>query len=250
LSSPTFSEEHTQFLEAKGLDWIEDANATPAEKLIEFSGRICYLSFGKGRQAPGSNSDYIRKLITHGHDSVLEHVSWSFLLAGVTRSFTHQLVRHRIGFSFSQLSQQYHEESDAQFLPPPGLEDDPVLFQRWQEAVDRLGSVYRDLLDSTSGVSGMPDREALRLRRSIARSVLPNATETAVVITANARALRHFLDVRGSVLGDVEMRIVSHALLSRLRPEAPAAFADFVVDTMSDGWPLVRKTDRGIRDEP
>jgi thymidylate synthase (FAD) len=241
LSSPTFSEEHSTFLQSINANWQRDEISTAAENLIEFAGRVCYLSFGKGRQAPGSNADYIKRLISQGHESVLEHASWSFLITGITRSFTHQLVRHRIGFSFSQLSQQYHDESTAEFLPPPGLEADTVLFQKWQDVVRRLASTYNELLQTISAGDEMPAREALRLRRSIARSVLPNATETAIVVTANARALRHFLDVRGSVLGDLEMRLVSQVLLQRLKHEAPSVFADFVEETADDGWPLIRK---------
>lgn len=243
LSSPTFTDAHVKFLDDIGLQWLRDNVATPAENLVEFAGRICYLSFGEGRQAPATNAQYIHKLINKGHDSVLEHATWSFIISGISRSFTHQLVRHRVGFSYSQLSQQYHDESDALFLEPAGLDRDPVLRGEWLDTMSQLRGVYKKLLDSTECDAGMDSRESLRLRRSLARSVLPNAVETKIVVTANARALRHFLDVRGSIIGDPEMRLVSQRMLGLLKLEAPALFADFVELQLEDGWPVVKKVE-------
>jgi len=226
ISRPVFTEFHRDFLSSRGLTWIEDGRATDSERLVEFAGRVCYLSFGVGRQAPASNAEYIQKLIYNGHDSVLEHASWSFIIYGVSRSFTHQLVRHRIGFSYSQLSQQYHDESDADFIEPAGLSRDTVLGERWLNAMSKLRDIYKELLEDAEVDPSIAPRESLRLRRSLARSVLPNATETAVVVTANARSLRHFLEMRGSIVGDLEMRIVSQRILALLKFEAPALFAD------------------------
>ena len=113
------------------LAWQLDETATDAEKLIEFAGRVCYMSFGN-KQSPKTNFEYIRHLISQGHDSVLEHASWSFIIQGVSRALTHQLVRHRIGFSFSQLSQQYVDHSEVQFVPPPGLVESDPLYAEWE----------------------------------------------------------------------------------------------------------------------
>src|SRR5689334_13364185 len=111
ISSPRFKiAEFNRFLAAERLQWKRTPHSAPAEELVEVSGRICYLSFG-ALQSPRSNREYIQNLIDREHESVLEHASWTFLLTGVSRAFTHQLVRHRVGFSFSQLSQQYHDET-------------------------------------------------------------------------------------------------------------------------------------------
>src|ERR1044072_8132924 len=97
------------FLRDKGTSWKRSRNSTECEQLVEIGGRVCYMSFGKA-QSPRTNAQYIRNLIEMGHESVLEHVSWTFIIAGISRAFTPQLVRHRVGISFSQLSQQYHDE--------------------------------------------------------------------------------------------------------------------------------------------
>lgn len=246
IAKTQFDEEAIcKFAERNGTYWQQTQGSSQSEGLVEAAGRVCYMSFGE-RQSPKSNSEYIRHLIDSGHESVLEHVNWTFLFEGVSRAFTHQLVRHRVGFAFSQLSQQYHDESDAKFLPPLHLEKIPEAYEAWHEAVEAARSAYEKIRRATTfeeeklGLSGQ-QREALRAIRSIARSVLPNATETKIVVTANARALRHFLTVRGSIPGDSEMRIVSAQLLELVNEEAPSIFFDFRIETMLDGSPIVLK---------
>jgi thymidylate synthase (FAD) len=246
LGRPTFDRSYQAFLDkflpADDSQWEEASGATPAERLVEFAGRVCYMSFGS-HQAPGTNADYIRKLIRNEHESVLEHAAWTVLISGVSRAFTHQLVRHRVGFAFSQLSQQYHDESDIRFVRPPGIDQDPELAKVWDDAMQQSQKAYRTILGklATEKVRAAmkSSREVVRAMRSAARSVLPNASETVVVATINARALRHFLKVRGGIVGDAEMRCVAAALLDAIRPEGPALFSDFFVEHLSDGLPLV-----------
>jgi thymidylate synthase (FAD) len=245
LARPRFEETHRKFLAdffPEGeCQWQEAEGPTAAERLVEFAGRVCYLSFGS-RQAPGTNADYIRKLIRNEHESVLEHASWTVLISGVSRALSHQLVRHRVGFAFSQLSQQYHDESNVRFVRPAGIDSAPQLLEIWERAMHDSQSAYRKILaelsSGTTPLSG-EHRERLRALRSAARSVLPNASETAIVATINARALRHFLRVRGGIMGDFEMRCVSAALLETIRPEGPALFFDFRIEYLEDGLPLV-----------
>jgi thymidylate synthase (FAD) len=221
-------------------EWQETNGATAAERLVEFAGRVCYMSFGR-LQAPGSNRDYIRRLIRNEHESVLEHAAWTVLISGVSRAFTHQLVRHRVGFSFSQLSQQYYDESEINFIMPAGVERIPEVAKIWHQAMEDSRQAYRKItaLLSQSPPVIKPHRENTRATRSAARSVLPNASETVIVATINARALRHFLKIRGSVIGDAEMRSVAAALLETLRSEGPALFSDFSIEYPSDGLPLI-----------
>jgi thymidylate synthase (FAD) len=231
------------FLSEEGTDWARSPSATESEEAVEIAGRICYMSFGE-KQSPRRNGDYVHNLIKQGHESVLEHVNWTFLLAGVSRAFTHQLVRHRAGFAFSQLSQQYHEEIDAEFVEPAHLEQSPQALAAWRRAVEVSQESYRVILDSLSKLEGKPglelsQKEFKRAIRSAARSVLPNATETKIVVTANARALRHFFKVRGSIPGDIEMRCIAAALFNLVRVEAPSLFADFKLDELSDGSPTL-----------
>jgi thymidylate synthase (FAD) len=242
ISRPRFDlEAFLSFLREEQTEWVRSARATESEEIVEIAGRVCYMSFGE-KQSPRRNGDYLHNLIKQGHESVLEHVSWTFLLAGVSRAFTHQLVRHRIGFAFSQLSQQYHEETSATFVEPAHLQQSPQALKAWRKAVEVSQQSYRVILDSLAGLEGtqgleLSKKEFNRAIRSAARSVLPNATETKIVITANARALRHFFEIRGSIPGDIEMREVTAALFKLVRTEAPSLFDDFSLQTLPDGTP-------------
>lgn len=201
------------------------------------------MSFGK-TQSPKSNCEYIHNLIDQEHDSVLEHASWTFLLTGVSRAFTHQMVRHRVGFSFSQLSQQYHDETTAKFVIPEEVKADPKVMELWIRLIEELRQAYKAIaIDLGDGnlIRYDSSREARRSIRSAARSILPNATETKLVFSANGRALRHFLSLRGATAGDLEMRRVSALIYSRLNDEAPALLSDFEMSTHEDGYPLVRR---------
>jgi thymidylate synthase (FAD) len=245
LSRPKFDGPHQAFLQAFLPDgegyWNEDGSATAAERLVEFAGRVCYMSFGS-RQSKKTTAEYIHHLIRKGHESVLEHATWTIALRGVSRAFTHQLVRHRVGFSFSQLSQQYHDESDARFIRPAGIDQVPAAAAAWDKAMHNSKAAYKNILRALAAADqtrATERREANRSLRSAARTVLPNATETAIVITANARALRHFFKVRGGIVGDSEMRYVAATILEVVRPDAPAFFTDFAVEHPADGLPLV-----------
>lgn len=231
-----------RYLFDNALNWNKDEYSTDAEKIIEVSGRICYRSFTDDKSKMRfPNSEYIKNLIVQGHESVLEHINWTFILDGVSRSFTHQLVRHRIGFSYSQLSQQYHDESDAEVIMPMGLSELHPAYSPWRDAVSGMLSAYRSLIHSD--IEGGPEggRERLRWIRSIARSLLPNAVSTTIAVTANARALRHFFEVRGSIEGDYEMREICSLLLAEISKDAPSVFDDFKIEKHADGAFIVRK---------
>jgi thymidylate synthase (FAD) len=247
LGRPCFDvETFLSFLREERTDWARSPRATESEEIVEVAGRICYMSFGD-KQSPRRNGDYLHNLITQGHESVLEHVTWTFLLAGISRAFTHQLVRHRVGFAFSQLSQQYHEETSATFVEPAHLQQSPQALDAWRKAVTVSQESYKVILDSLGqleGASGseLSKKEFNRAIRSAARSVLPNATETKIVVSANARALRHFFKIRGAILGDIEMREVAAALFKLVRVEAPSLFDDFILGNLPDGSPTLTST--------
>lgn len=232
-----------EFLDSEGVFWKKSQESKSGDDLVEFSGRVCYMSFGV-RQSPRTNQEYILNLIDSGHGSVLEHMSWTFIASGVSRGFTHQLVRHRAGFSYSQLSQQYYDESDADFVAPPSLKKDTPLFRKWVKAMSSSLKLYRELIASAQKMSissAFSDKEKLRELRTTARSILPNAIETKIVFTANARAIRNFLIARGAIEGDWEMRDVSSQILNIVKRDAPSLFQDFEMVTLADGSSLVRK---------
>lgn len=246
VGRPAFDfDSFSKFLETEKESWVKTEKASTSENIVEVAGRLCYMSFGS-KQFRKCNKDYIQNLIVQGHESVLEHVNWSFVLTGVSRAFTHQLVRHRVGFSFSQLSQQYHDENDASFVMPNIIARFPHLTEHWSRSVDEAKHAYQQLLallDSETflKLSPLEKKEFRRAVRTAARSVLPNATETKIFITANARAIRHFLAIRGGIPGDEEMRVVSALMLNALNQEAPALFSDFIIENMSDGTPIVQQ---------
>lgn len=225
-------EEIDRFLGENALTWNTDTEVG-AEALAEMAGRVCYMSYGKGRK---TNREFLEHIVEVGHGSVLEHGVWSFLITGVSRSFTHELIRHR-HFSYSQLSQRYVNESDSDFVEPDVIADDPEMHQVWCEAVEATRRAYDALVEGLQKhYQDVPEATLRRkLARQAARSVLPNATETKIFVTGNARALRHFVEMRGSEHADVEIRKVALAVLEIMRAEAPAMFSDYELKTMSDG---------------
>lgn len=234
----------SSFLSEEKVEWIRPSTALQGDRLIEFSGRICYMSFGEGKQSPKTNAEYIRHLIDSGHESVLEHTTWTFLATGVSRGFTHQLVRHRVGFSFSQLSQQYYDESEAAFVAPPSLREGTQSYDAWVDAMVGALEKYKSILDSAKELAisdSLVKKERDREIRSTARTVLPNSIEAKIVFSANARAIRHFLSARGAIEGDWEMRNVSVQLFNIVVRDAPAIFQDFELHDLDDGSQSVVK---------
>lgn len=218
------------FLDDEGLFFETDTNI-PAEIIAESAGRTCYMSFGKGRK---TNADYLERIISSHHGSVLEHAVWNFLITGVSRSLTHELIRHRAGWAFSQLSQRYVDESDAKYILPPLYNDNPALAKKWEDAVTKAHEAYLELVQATDPLvqklyPDLSQTERRKIVRQSARSVLPNACETKIFISANARALRHFFEMRGSLHADTEIRKLALAILRTMKEESPNIFADLKV---------------------
>jgi thymidylate synthase (FAD) len=223
-----------RFLSDHGVSWQTDTEVA-AEVLCETAGRVCYMSFAKPR--PGGNSVYLGHIKEVGHGSVLEHAVWNLLIAGVSRSLTHELVRHRSGFGYSQLSQRYVDESVAEYVEPDVIANDPELHALWLEAIEHSHRAYVNLAAKLAAkMVDEPDRTARRKNaRQAARSVLPNATETKIFVTANARALRHFLEQRGSRHAEPEIRKLANRMLDVLQTESPNLFGDYRRIPLADG---------------
>lgn len=228
------SAELDRFLRDHGVTWQTDSEVA-AEVLCETAGRVCYMSFARPR--PGGNSVYLGHIKEVGHGSVLEHAVWNFLVTGVSRSLTHELVRHRSGFGYSQLSQRYVDESVAEYVEPDVIAEDPELHRIWAEAIARCHAAYLELAERLQEkFQDEPDRTARRkAARQAARSVLPNATETKIFVTANARAIRHFLEQRGARAAETEIRKLANALLRIMRQESPNLFNDYREIPLPDG---------------
>ena len=224
----------TEFLAPPGVPWSTDADGGQA--LTEFAGRACYQSWSKPNPKTATNASYLRHIIDVGHFSVLEHASVSFYITGLSRSCTHELIRHR-HFSYSQLSQRFVPERDSEVVLPPGLEADPELQELFLTAADASRHAYTTLLTKLEAKFADEPNAVLRRKqaRQAARAVLPNATETRIVVTGNYRAWRHFIAMRASEHADVEIRRLAIACLRELADLAPAVFADFEVTTLADG---------------
>ncbi len=234
-----------RFLGDPEMGWQSDSD-NDAQQLAEFAGRLCYLSFGKEANVRGghraiqgrtTNQEYIANLLEVKHGSVLEHVVYSFLFEGISRALTHELVRHRAGFGYSQLSQRYVDESNIAFVVPPEIQEGTPAFHLWKEACENALASYRKLLDQVAEQVADEPKATLRRKRArqAARAVLPNSAETKIVVTANARAWRHFIELRASPFADAEIRTLAIAVLRVLQTEAPDLFNDFQVKPLDDG---------------
>jgi len=223
-----------QFTEPSHLpvEWIGEASG--GERLAEFAGRLCYMS--QRNPAHRSTQDYLENIKRQGHGSVLEHANYSILLEGVSRSLTHELVRHRAGFAYSQLSQRYVDESEAHFVVPPAIIGDEGLEASWKRQIDEAQRAYVETVDRLMERYGwVADKVHRRkMAREAARSLLPNATETKIVVTGNSRAWRTMLELRAGEGAELEIRRCAVALIRLLQTEAPAFFSDFEIYDAED----------------
>ena len=229
-----------QYVGAQHIQWNSDSDV-PAEAVAEFAGRVCYLSFGADAGLEGghkliagrtTNREYLGNILRTRHGSVLEHAVWTFLFEGISRALTHELVRHR-HLSYSQLSQRYVDESEVGFVLPPEIHEGTEAFDLWQQSCERALDDYRRLLGLIEQqVTDEPSATLRRKRaRQTARSLLPNAAETKIVVTGNARAWRHFIELRGSPSAETEIRLLAVTLLRALQQEAPNLFDDYSIDS-------------------
>ncbi len=227
LARPAFTEPAHLPVEWQG-------ESTDGERLSEFAGRLCYMS--QHNPAKRATREYIENIKKQGHGSVLEHANYSLLLEGVSRSLTHELVRHRAGFAYSQLSQRYVDESHAAFVVPPAIVGDEALEAVWRTQIEAAQATYVALVEQLmERYAWVADRVHRRkMAREAARAVLPNSTETKIVVTANTRAWRTMLELRSSEGAELEIRRAAIAILRVLQAEAPGFFSDFEVYEAED----------------
>jgi thymidylate synthase (FAD) len=235
------ADELARFLNDEGVLFSTDTSLA-AEVLTEVAGRTCYMSFGKGRK---SNQEYLENILSSKHGSVLEHAVWNLLITGVSRSLTHELVRHRAGFGYSQLSQRYVDEGDARYVVPPLYQENRELQQKWQQTIELIRKTYVELAEATTQYvqqkhPEMPARDRRKWARQAARSILPNACETKIFVTGNSRAWRHFLELRGSPHADTEIRLLAVEVYKAMKKESPNIFHDIELVDEPDGMPAVR----------
>ncbi|MHA1376032.1 MAG: FAD-dependent thymidylate synthase [Promethearchaeota archaeon] len=193
---------------------IELLFVTPeAEKLIESAGRTSYLSFDK--QGIDSERKFVRMLIKRGHTSVLEHAYATFRISEISRALTHQLVRHRF-CSITQQSQRYIDEKNFQYVEPSSIKNNSEAHSLFVDLMEKIRNAYVELKD-------------LGIRKEDARFVLPNATESQLVLTANLREWRHIIELRGDLAAQWEIRRMVIKILKILKQNIPSVFEDFKI---------------------
>lgn len=194
---------------------VELLFVTPnAERAIETAGRTSYLSFW--RQGKNTDKNFIRMLVKRGHYSVFEHAYATFRISGVSRAFTHQLVRHRL-CSFTQQSQRNVNESNFNYIEPGSIKENSKTHSLFAGFMAEAKRVYSEL-------------QRLGIKNEDARFVLPNAVESQIVVTANLREWRHIIELRGSPDAQWEIRKVAIEILKTLKNNAPTVFEDFEID--------------------
>lgn len=190
------------------------------QELIEFAGRLCYESFHLPNEATKTNDAYVRNIVEQGHESVLEHVSVTFYVEGVSRNLTHELIRHR-HLSFSELSQRYVDMEDANVVIPPAFQKEGGTEPTYPLG-DSHKAAYREAVSFLKDESGKTRKQA----REAARYGLPSGMETKLVVSGNLRAWRDVLKKRLSVHADAEIQELAHKVWDILSFEYPDVFAD------------------------
>ncbi len=239
-----FLEEHNYVwpeLEEK-LDSMMSLGDDDGEWLVEMAGRMCYQSWAQqGEKIRGrSHAEHIKHLIEVAHGACIEHATYNFVMWNISRSLTHELVRHRIA-SYSQLSQRYVDSSSVVFVVPPAIQElakiDPDTYRTWVEHCERSRQVYEELTTKLSDMYGDIESSLERRKkaRQAARSVLPNATETKIFVTMNSRAVRHFIELRANPATDVEIRKLAVKMCSILQDKAPLFAHGLNIVTLEDG---------------
>ena len=215
-----------------------DPDAGDMQQLVEFAGRSCYESWSKPNPATARNKDYIARTL-HGrkHWSIAEHATATFYITGVSRALTHELIRHR-HLSYSQLSQRFVDESEANIVLPPALRNakginephyDEELGGEVIGATDNLKvmadlaiATYAGLVEELQEVEGLSRKQA----REAARAVLPNMVETRIVVTGNLRAWHEVIARRTAPDADAEFQEVAGLIREQLQRLAPEVFPE------------------------
>lgn len=215
----------------------------PAAQLCKVAGQVCYASFGPKRTRNDQAARYFANIKSSGHGSVLEHANFSALIYGISRSVTHELVRHRAGVGISQTSQRYVDGKVLRFVERPEYQADAALHARFEKWVDGGADEYaartQALLELQRGGERVMTAEAKTdLRKKVqqaARSALPNETEAPLVFTANARALRHIVEMRCSEHAETEIRAAIFRLFLCVSMVESTLFDDYTITELPDG---------------
>ena len=250
---------YLNWAESIGMDPLLDDEETPVSRMLdrisqsesgfddiatlpEFAGRFCYESFAKGRD----HDAYIENVLDGGHGSVLEHANVTFALGGISRSLSHELVRHRAGTAMSQLSQRFVADKLIDGKNRPGFVVPAMVADAVKESAelrDRYITLAeeqleqfrreRDFLEKYT-IENMPGLSKTMMKKRVneaAREFLPNWVETKMVMTFNVRALRHVLVLRGGEAADLQISRLAQTMLSEVQKQGDASVLRDLVTT-------------------
>lgn len=195
------------------------------ERTVAMSARLCYSPIGAAqleeRISDEQAANLVRRLVSMGHLSTLEHVTFTFAIEGVSRVLTHQLVRHRIA-SYSQQSQRYVKEHDFETILPPSIAANAEAQAKFSALMEEIQSLYNEFTEA-----GIPAEDA--------RYILPNAAETKIVCTFNARSLLNFFSLRCCTRAQWEIRALANKMLAECKKVAPVIFENAGPTCVSEG---------------
>jgi len=214
----------------------------PGAQVCKVAGQLCYASFSPRRTMNANAGRYFDNMKRSGHGSVLEHANFTFLFYGISRSVTHELVRHR-HLGFSQQSQRYVSGRVLRFVERPEYVNDPELHALFVERIDRAAEEYKRMAEALlerqragAGILSAEARTDLRKKvQQTARSLLPNETEAPLVVTGNARAWRHVIEMRANEHAETEIRALAFNAYLCLAAADPILFGDYEIVALPDG---------------
>ncbi|MDE7363649.1 MAG: FAD-dependent thymidylate synthase [Ruminococcus sp.] len=214
------------------------AHTPEPEKIAASAAKLCYSSSDITSIMDGLTEEktesFIDMLVSVGHESVMEHVSFTFGIEGISRACSHQLVRHRIA-SYSQKSQRYVNENAFEYITPPVIAEDVEANAEFERVMHELNESYAKIADILTEkhkqefiLQGMDEKtartKAHKLANEDARFILPNACETKIVVTMNVRSLFNFFRHRCCNRAQWEIRAVANEMLRLCLETAPNIF--------------------------
>ena len=217
------------------------AHTPEPEKVIATAAKLCYSSSDISTLQDNLTEDKITKfidmLVSLGHESPVEHVSFTFGIEGISRACSHQLVRHRIA-SYSQKSQRYVSENQFEYITPNAIEDVSSAKNKYNELMNHIQLEYNNIRDELINYhisKGYDKKVAEKMANEDARYVLPNACETKIIITMNIRSLFNFFRLRCCNRAQWEIRTVANEMLKLCLQKAPHIFANAGPSCIADG---------------
>ena len=214
------------------------------EKLIKTAGQWCYLAFSSERTWNKDAKKYFKNIKAQKHGSIMEHANFTMAIWGVSRSFTHEIVRHRAGCAFSQVSQRYVGRETLRFVERPEFVDDPLLHGYFLERIEKSHDEYVWMTDcyllnkqiiGNELLSAESKTDLKKKLRQCSRAILPNETEAPIIITGNVRAWRNIIEQRVSEHAEVEIRRVVYNVFLCLKPFLPNILDDYKTVRLVDG---------------